>query len=65
MTNTDYKIGKNLNCITKHNIHYDATQILNYTCANYITEIIQEGVTYNLSEEDKERLLSLINKLQK
>lgn len=65
MTAENYNIGKTINCITKNNMHYNSTQILNIVCSNYINDLISEGTKYDLQQEQINKLLSLINKLQK
>lgn len=65
MIENNYKIGRHLNNMTKYNIAFDRTQILNLVCSNYVEDILKQGVTFNISEEDKHKLLVLIDKLLK
>ena len=65
MTLINYNIGKDLNNVIKYNINYDRIQVLNFICANYINDILEEGITFNISDEDKNKLLILIDKLYK
>lgn len=61
----NYNIGKDLNDVIKYNISYDRVQILNYVCANYINNILEQGDAFNITDEERNKLLVLINKLYK
>lgn len=61
----NYNIGKDLNDVIKYNIEYDRVQILNYVCANYINNILEQGDAFNITDEERNKLLVLINKLYK
>ena len=61
----NYNIGKDLNDVIKYNIVYDRVQILNYVCANYINNILEQGDAFNITDEERNKLLVLINKLYK
>lgn len=61
----NYNIGKDLNNVIKYNIEYDRVQILNYVCANYINNILEQGDAFNITDEERNKLLVLINKLYK
>ena len=65
MIGNNYEIGKCLNNITKYNIAFDRIQILNLVCSNYVGDILKQGDTFSISEEDKHKLLVLIDKLLK
>lgn len=65
MIDNNYTIGKCLNEATKYNIAFDRVQILNLVCSNYIDDILKQGNTFGISEEDKHKLLVLIDKLLK
>ena len=65
MIENNYKIGKHLNNMTKYNIDFDRIQILNLVCSNYVEDILKQGNTFSISEEEKHRLLVLIDKLLK
>lgn len=59
----NYNIGKDLNDVIKYNISYDRVQILNYVCTNYINNILEQGDAFNVTDEERNKLLVLINKL--
>ena len=65
MIENNYRIGKHLNNMTKYNITFDRTQILNLVCSNYVEDILKQGDTLSISEEEKHKLLVLIDKLLK
>lgn len=65
MIGNNYEIGKCLNNMTKYNIAFDRTQILNLVCSNYVEDILKQGDTFSISEEEKHKLLVLIDKLLK
>lgn len=65
MIGNNYEIGKCLNNMTKYNIVFDRTQILNLVCSNYVEDILKEGNTFSITEEEKHKLLVLIDKLLK
>lgn len=65
MIENNYRIGKHLNNMTKYNIDFDRIQILNLVCSNYVEDILKQGDTFSISEEEKHKLLVLINKLLK
>ena len=65
MIENNYKIGKHLNNMTKYNIDFDRIQILNLVCSNYVEDILKQGDTFSISEEEKHKLLVLIDKLLK
>lgn len=65
MIGNNYEIGKCLNNITKYNIAFDRIQILNLVCSNYVGDILKQGDTFSISEEEKHKLLVLIDKLLK
>lgn len=65
MIENNYRIGKHLNNMTKYNINFDRIQILNLVCSNYVEDILKQGDTFSISEEEKHKLLVLIDKLLK
>lgn len=65
MIGNNYEIGKCLNNMTKYNIAFDRIQILNLVCSNYVEDILKQGDTFSISEEEKHKLLVLIDKLLK
>ena len=65
MIENNYRIGKHLNNMTKYNIDFDRIQILNLVCSNYVEDILKQGNTFSISEEEKHKLLVLIDKLLK
>lgn len=65
MIKNNYEIGKCLNNMTKYNIDFDRIQILNLVCSNYVEDILKQGDTFSILEEDKHKLLVLIDKLLK
>lgn len=65
MIGNNYEIGKCLNNMTKYNITFDRIQILNLVCSNYVEDILKQGDTFSISEEEKHKLLVLIDKLLK
>ena len=65
MIKNNYEIGKHLNNMTKYNIDFDRIQILNLVCSNYVEDILKQGDTFSILEEDKHKLLVLIDKLLK
>lgn len=65
MIENNYRIGKHLNNVTKYNIDFDRIQILNLVCSNYVEDILKQGDTFSISEEEKHKLLVLIDKLLK
>ncbi len=65
MIENNYRIGKHLNNMTKYNIDFDRIQILNLVCSNYVEDILKQGDTFSISEEEKHKLLVLIDKLLK
>lgn len=65
MIENNYRTGKHLNNMTKYNIDFDRIQILNLVCSNYVEDILKQGDTFSISEEEKHKLLVLIDKLLK
>ena len=65
MIENNYRIGKHLNNMTKYNIDFDRIQILNLVCSNYVEDILKQGDTFSISEEEKHKLLVVIDKLLK
>ncbi len=65
MIENNYRMGKHLNNMTKYNIDFDRIQILNLVCSNYVEDILKQGDTFSISEEEKHKLLVLIDKLLK
>ena len=65
MIENNYRIGKHLNNMTKYNITFDRTQILNLVCSNYVEYVLKQGDAFSISEEEKHKLLVLIDKLLK
>ena len=65
MIENNYRMGKHLNNMTKYNIDFDRMQILNLVCSNYVEDILKQGDTFSISEEEKHKLLVLIDKLLK
>lgn len=65
MIENNYRIGKHLNNMTKYNIDFDRIQILNLVCSNYVEDVLKQGDTFSISEEEKHKLLVLIDKLLK
>lgn len=65
MIGNNYEIGKCLNNITKYNIAFDRIQILNLVCSNYVEDILNQGDAFSITEEEKHKLLVLIDKLLK
>lgn len=65
MIENNYRIGKHLNNMTKYNIDFDRIQILNLVCSNYVEDILKQGDTFSILEEEKHKLLVLIDKLLK
>lgn len=65
MIENNYKIGRHLNNMTKYNITFDRIQILNLVCSNYVESILKQGNTFGITEEEKHKLLVLIDKLLK
>lgn len=65
MIENNYRMGKHLNNMTKYNIDFDRIQILNLVCSNYVEDILKQGDTFSISEEEKHKLLILIDKLLK
>lgn len=65
MIENNYRIGKHLNNMTKYNITFNRTQILNLVCSNYVEDILKQGDAFSISEEEKHKLLVLIDKLLK
>lgn len=65
MIENNYRIGKHLNNMTKYNIDFDRIQILNLVCSNYVEDILKQEDTFSISEEEKHKLLVLIDKLLK
>lgn len=65
MIENNYRMGKHLNNMTKYNIDFDRIQILNLVCSNYVEDILKQGDTFSISEEEKYKLLVLIDKLLK
>lgn len=65
MIENNYIMGKHLNNMTKYNIDFDRIQILNLVCSNYVEDILKQGDTFSISEEEKHKLLVLIDKLLK
>lgn len=61
----NYKIGKTISNKVKYDIAYDRTQILNYVCVNYVYDILIQGDTFNIDEEQKMKLLVVMDKLLK
>lgn len=65
MIENNYKIGKTISNKVKYDIVYDRTQILNYVCVNYVYDILIQGDTFNIDEEQRMKLLVVIDKLLK
>ena len=65
MIENNYKIGKTTSNQVKYDIAYDRTQILNYVCVNYVYDILIQGDTFNIDEEQRMKLLVVIDKLLK
>ena len=65
MIENNYKIGKTISNKVKYDIDYDRTQILNYVCVNYVYDILIQGDTFNIDEEQRMKLLVVIDKLLK
>lgn len=65
MIENNYRMGKHLNNMTKYNIDFDRIQILNLVCSNYVEDILKQEDTFSISEEEKHKLLVLIDKLLK
>lgn len=65
MIENNYRMGKHLNNMTKYNIDFDRIQILNLVCSNYVEDILKQGDTFSILEEEKHKLLVLIDKLLK
>ena len=65
MIENNYRIGKHLNNMTKYNIDFDRIQILNLVCSNYVYDILIQGDTFNIDEEQRMKLLVVIDKLLK
>lgn len=65
MIENNYKIGKTISDKVKYNIAYDRTQILNHVCVNYVYNILTQGDTFNINEEQRMKLLVVIDKLLK
>ena len=65
MIENNYKIGKTISNKVKYDIAYDRTQILTYVCVNYVYDILIQGDTFNIDEEQRMKLLVVIDKLLK
>lgn len=65
MLKNNYNIGVMINEIVKYNIDYDLNQIVNYVCVNYINTLLDSEQSLYLTIYDKNKLQSIINKLQK
>lgn len=65
MIENNYKIGKTISDKVKYNIACDRTQILNYVCVNYVYDILTQGDTFNINDEQRMKLLVVIDKLLK
>lgn len=65
MLKNNYDIGMMINEIIKYNIDYDLNQIVNYVCVNYINTLLDSEQSLYLTIYDKNKLQSIINKLQK
>lgn len=65
MLKNNYNIGMMINEIVKYNIDYDLNQIVNYVCVNYINTLLDSEQSLYLTIYDKNKLQSIINKLQK
>lgn len=65
MIENNYRMGKHLKHMTKYNIDLVCIQILNLVCSNYVEDILKQGDTFSISEEEKHKLLVLIDKLLK
>ena len=65
MIENNYKIGKIISNKVKYDIAYDRTQILNYVCVNYVYDILIQGDTFNIDEEQRMILLVVIDNLLK
>lgn len=65
MIEINYKIDKTISNKVKYDIAYDRTQILNYVCANYVYHILIQGDTFNIDEEQRMKLLVVMDKLLK
>lgn len=64
MLSSDYKKGKHIINTAKHNIDYNKNVALNYICLNYIKLLLKLGNSFNISDENKNKLLVLTNQLQ-
>lgn len=56
-----YDIGKRYNLITKYNIEYDRKQMLDYTCAIHVSDLLKEK--YPLTSEQKSKLNVILSNL--
>ena len=65
MLKNNYNMGMMINEIVKYNIDYDLNQIVNYVCVNYINTLLDSEQSLYLTIYDKNKLQSIINKLQK
>lgn len=65
MLKNNYNMGMMINEIVKYNIDYDLNQIVNYVCVNYINTLLDSEQSLCLTIYDKNKLQSIINKLQK
>ena len=50
MIENNYRIGKHLNNMTKYNIDFDRTQILNLVCSNYVEDILKQEDAFSIKE---------------
>ena len=63
MNKDTYIIGAGLNYETKVNINYKKWYMLNFVCAEYIMQLLDDSRSSNLSYEQIERLRTHIKKL--
>lgn len=63
MNKDTYIIGAGLNYETKVNLNYKKWYMLNFVCAEYIMQLLDDSRSSNLSYEQIERLRMHIKKL--
>ena len=63
MNKDTYIIGVGLNYETKVNLNYKKWYMLNFVCAEYIMQLLDDSRSSNLSYEQIERLRMHIKKL--
>ncbi len=63
MNKDTYIIGAGLNYETKVNLNYKKWYMLNFVCAEYIMQLLDDSRSSNLSYEQIERLRTHIKKL--